>query len=291
MATTATYTVPASAKDGDEIKVTVTDKDGNTASDSVYVGGLTILKVEPLAQGETYKYVKAYFSTALDSLNPSEIEIRGKKDQKLYSIQTAVLSTDGMAADLTLYGNTDSDSTTFLRANTTYVMTLTQNGQSTSLEFELPAYATDKIVTSVDMSKNTITTDWSGKTGETGASGIFNVAGKYTGNLGSLIGRTVNYQYDTDNNLTAFDVEDAEVVYGAMKFVNDNDDLKKAYFKDALTGETYKVNRDSSTASKNYTWFYAAEDGDGFGIPTAGKTYNYVNSFLTLTELYQRQTL
>ena len=280
MATTATYTVPASAKDGDEIKVTVTDKDGNTASDSVYVGGLTILKVEPLAQGETYKYVKAYFSTALDSLNPSEIEIRGKKDQKLYSIQTAVLSTDGMAADLTLYGNTDSDSTTFLRANTTYVMTLTQNGQSTSLEFELPAYATDKIVTSVDMSKNTITTDWSGKTGETGASGIFNVAGKYTGNLGSLIGRTVNYQYDTDNNLTAFDVEDAEVVYGAMKFVNDNDDLKKAYFKDALTGETYKVNRDSSTASKNYTWFYAAEDGDGFGIPTAGKTYNYVKLVL-----------
>ena len=280
VATTATYEVPASAKDGDEIKLTVTAEDGETASDVVYVGGLTILKVEPLAQGETYKYVKAYFSSALTSLAPSEIEIRGKKDQKLYSIQTAVLASDGMAADLTLYGNTDSDSTTFLRANTTYVMTLTQNGQSTSLEFELPAYATDKIVTSVDMSKNTITTGVSEKTGETGAAGIFNVAGKYAGNLGSLIGRTVNYQYDTDNNLTAFEVEDAEVVYGAMKFVNDANDLRKAYFKDALTGETYKVNRDSITASKNFTWFYAAEDGDEFEAPEAGKTYNYVKLVL-----------
>ena len=278
MATTATYEVPASAKDGDEIKLTVTAEDGETASDTVYVGGLTILKVEPLAQGETYKYVKAYFSSALTSLSPSEIEIRGKKDQKLYSIQTAVLSSDGMAADLTLYGNTDSDSTTFLRPNTTYVMTLTQNGQSTSLEFELPAYATDKIVTSVDMGKNTITTEWSGRTGETGEDGTFNVAGKYDGNLGSLIGRTVNYQYDTDNNLTSFTVDPAEVVYGAMKFVNDSG-IERAYFKDELTGETYKVNRTTRTASKNFTWFYAAEDGDEF-TPVANTTYNYTKLVL-----------
>ena len=240
---------------------------------------MTILKVEPLAQGETYKYVKAYFSSALTSLSPSEIEIRGKKDQKLYSIQTAVLSSDGTAADLTLYGNTDSDSTTFLRAGTTYVMTLTQNGQSTSLEFELPAYATDKIVTSVDMDKNTITTDWSGKTNEAGIGGTFNVAGKYDGNLGSLIGRTVSYQYDTDNNLTAFAVDDAEVVYGAMKFVNDAG-IEKAYFKDALTGETYKVNATAATASKNLTAFYEAEDGDELNTLTANNTYNYTKLVL-----------
>ena len=156
-ATTATYTVPASAKDGDEIKVIVTAEDGETASDTVYVGGFTILKVEPLAQGNTYKFVKAYFSSALTSLSPSDIEIRGKKDQKLYSIQTAVLSSDGMAADLTLYGTQDADGTTFLIPNTTYIMTLTQNGQSTSLEFELPEYMTDKIVTSVDVANNKIT--------------------------------------------------------------------------------------------------------------------------------------
>ena len=278
-ATSESITVPASAKDGDEIKLVVTDADGEKAEDTVYVGGLTILKVEPLAQGATYKYVKAYFSSALSSLSPSDIEIRGKKDQKLYSIQTAVLASDGMAADLTLYGSADADGTTFLRANTTYVMTLTQNGESTSLEFELPAYATDKIVTSVDMGNNTITTDTSGKTGETGDEGTFNVAGKYDGNLGSLIGRTVNYQYDTDNNLTALTVDPAEVVYGAMKFVNDYDDLTKAYFKDALTGATYKVNRTAATATKNLTWFYKAESGEYTEL-TAGNTYQYTKLVL-----------
>ena len=241
---------------------------------------MTILKVEPLAQGETYKFVKAYFSSALTSLSPSEIEIRGKKDQKLYSIQTATLSTDGMAADLTLYGNAGDDGTTYLYPNTTYVMTLTQNGQSTSLEFELPAYATDKIVTSVDMDKNTITTDWSDRTGQTGAAGTFNVAGKFDGNLGSLIGRTVNYQYDTDNNLTAFSLDDAEVIYGAMKFVNDTGDIRKAYFKDALTGETYKVNRTTKTASKNFTWFYAANDGKDMEDPENGTDFKYTKLVL-----------
>ena len=159
-------------------------------------------------------------------------------------------------------------------------MTLTQDGESTSLEFELPAYATDMIVTSVDLEKNTITTDWSGRTGDVRVPGTFNVAGKYNGNLGTLIGRTVNYGYDTDNNLTSFSLDDAEVIYGAMKFVNDSNDLTKAYVKDALTGETYKVNKSSVTAAKNLTWFYAAEDGDGFGTPVAGTTYDYVKLVL-----------
>ena len=296
MATTATYTVPASAKDGDEIKLTVTDEDGQTASDKVYVGGLTILKVEPLAQGATYKYVKAYFSSALTSLAPSEIEIRGKKDQKLYSIQTATLSTDGMAADLTLYGNNDSDLTTFLWPNTTYVMTLTQNGQSTSLEFELPAYMTDKIVTSVDTANNKFTVVSSFRTGETGelwedadydnkydfgeeTEATFNVAGKYAGNLGTLIGRTVNFQYDTDANLTAFALDEADVVYGAMQYVNDTGNMKDGYYKDKITGTKYK-NSVNSSSTKNVTRVYNAYDGSLIGFEPAIGTYQYAKLVL-----------
>ena len=45
--TTATYTVPADANSGDAIKLVVTDADGETAEDTVYVGGFTILAVEP----------------------------------------------------------------------------------------------------------------------------------------------------------------------------------------------------------------------------------------------------
>ena len=296
MATTATYEVPASAKDGDEIKLTVTAEDGETASDTVYVGGLTILKVEPLAQSNnSYKYVKAFFSSALSSLSPSEIEIRGKKDQKLYSIQTAVLSTDGMAADLTLYGNNDSDLTTFLQPHTAYIMTLTQNGQSTSLEFELPVFATDKIVTSVDTTKNKITVASAIRTGESWTlydfdndgnliaydNATFNVAGKYDGNLGTLIGRTVNFQFDTDYNLTAFSLDEAEVVYGAMQYVNDNanNDLKDGYYKDKITGKKYK-NSVTTTSTKNVTKVFE-QDGDFIGYaPLAETTYNYTKLVL-----------
>ena len=64
-----------------------------------------------------------------------------------------------------------------------------------------------------------------------------------------------------------------------MKFVNDDDNYETAYFKDALTGETYKWNASSVTASKNETIVYAAEDGDYSGV-TAGTTYNYVKLVL-----------
>ena len=206
-----------------------------------------------------------------------------------------------MSADLTLYGSTDSDGTTFLYANTTYVMTLTQDGESTSLEFELPAYMTDKIVTSVDVENNKITVVSSFKTGETGELWTdqnnndeydlgeedeleFNVAGKYDGNLGSLIGRTVNFQYDTDLNLTAFSVDDAEVVYGAMQYVNDDSalTLKKGYYKDKLTGKKY-YNSATSSSTKNITRVYTAYDGDFVGLqPTLVPPveYNYVKLVL-----------
>ena len=193
-----------------------------------------------------------------------------------------------MAADLTLYGNNDSDLTTFLWPNTTYVMTLTQNGQSTSLEFELPAYMTDKIVTSVDTTNNTITVVSSLKTGETGllwndADGdeifdigeeeeaTFNVAGKYEGNLGTLIGRTVNFQYDTDANLTAFSLDDADVVYGAMQYVNDGTAPKDGYFKDKITGTKYK-NSATSSSTKNVTRMFNAYDGDLIGVASMNGT-------------------
>ena len=100
------HEVPASAKDGDEIKVTVTDELGNKAEDTVYVGGLTILYVEPTTAGAAddtgYKYIRATFSTALTELAPSQIEIRRKSDKQLYSVDTVKLSADGTFADITL---------------------------------------------------------------------------------------------------------------------------------------------------------------------------------------------
>ena len=105
MATTATYEVPAIAKSGDRIKLVVTAEDGETAEDTVYVGGFTILMVEPTTEegGLGYKYIRAYFSSALTSLDADDIEIRNKKNNQLYSVDTVKLSADGTSADITLY--------------------------------------------------------------------------------------------------------------------------------------------------------------------------------------------
>ena len=164
-------------------------------------------------------------------------------------------------------------------------MTLTQNGVSTSLEFELPEYMTDKIVTSVDVANNKITVTDSGKTGEAGdiTNGdpdTFSLAGKYDGNLGTLIGRTVNFQYDTDQNLTAFTLDDADVVYGAMQYVNDGTAPKDGYYKDKITGTKYK-NSATASSTKNITAVFNAYDGDYLGIEAdAGTTYQYVKLVL-----------
>ena len=122
-----TFVVPSTAKYGDEIKVTVTNEAGNTADATVYVGGLTILSVEPTtaANGNVgYKYIRVTFSKSLDSLDSSEIEIRHAKSNQLFSIESLKLSADGTFADVILYGSNDADGTTFLKANQPYVCTL-----------------------------------------------------------------------------------------------------------------------------------------------------------------------
>ena len=267
VAATESYEVPASAKDGDEITLTVTAEDGQTASDTVYVGGLTILYVEPTtagaADGTGYKYIRATFSSALTELTPSQIEIRRKSDNQLYSVESVALSSDGIFADITLFGDSSSAGTFFLQAGPIYTMKVTQGSDTATLDFELPAYNTEAIVTSVDMSKNKITVVGSGKTQKPVTPGTYNVANKYDGNLGALVGRAVTFGYDSDSNMTSFNLLDQQVVYGYMKGFVPNADENAWYYKDALTGEKYNCKDDNdATASIRGTLWIAADTAD-----------------------------
>ena len=274
VAATESYEVPASAKDGDEITLTVTAEDGQTASDTVYVGGLTILYVEPTtagaANGTGYKYIRATFSTALTELAPSQIELRRKADNQLYSIESVALSSDGTFADITLFGDSSAAGTYFLQAGPIYTMKVTQDGDVAALDFELPAFNTEAIVESVDMSKNKVTVTYSGKTQKFVTPGTYNVANKYSDNLGALVGRAVTFGYDSDSNMTSFNLLDQQVVYGYMKaFVPDTANMNTWYYKDAVSGEKYYCkDYDDSTASIRGTlWINASgSDDNAYGI-------------------------
>ena len=254
--TTSTYTVPADANSGDAIKLVVTDADGNTAEDTVYVGGFTILLVEPTTastqpQRVGYKYIRADFSASLSSLTPSDIEIRDKKSNQLYSVESVTLSSDGTSADITIAGNSDIAGTSFLVSQTEYVITITQGGASDSYEFELPDYQADMLVTSVNLKDGKITIGTTDRTNSGTAVGSYEVGDVYDDNLGSLVGRTVNVGINSDNELETISVNDAEVVYGVMKYVEkggfEGVPSAKDYFEDVVTGTKYYLSANSSS--------------------------------------------
>ena len=242
--TTETYEVPADAKSGDKIKLVVTAEDGETAEDSVYVGGFTILKVEPTTEagGQGYKYIRAYFSSSLTSLAPEDIELRSKDTEQLYSIDTVKLSSDGTYADITLFGSVAEGETHFLDGGVIYVMAITNGEVSDSYEFELPIVRSNVLVTNVDTAN--------GKIFFGGATG-FEVGDVYEENLGTLVGRSVNVGLNSDNEIEKLSVKKADVVYGVMKYVNKDNDATtisdKDYFEDQVTKTKYYMTTSGTT--------------------------------------------
>ena len=279
-----TFTVPATAKYGDEITVVVTDEDGNTATDTVYVGGLTILSVEPTtaADGEIgYKYIRVTFSKSLDSLDSSEVEIRHAKSNRLFSIESVKLSSDGTFADVVLYGSNDADGTTFLQANQPYICTLSKDGETASLGFEIPGFVSDAYVKSVDVEKRTIKIGNSQRTNQNYAGNVnssYNLPSSFNGNLGTLVGNTVSFYYDADLNISDFEVQDQEVVIGAFKYnvPSGSSGYDDNYFSQ---GDDKYYLRNTSTASSNWTHVYTIYDGTAFE-PVKDTVYQYAKLVL-----------
>ena len=272
VATTATYEVPAIAKSGDRIKVTVTAEDGETASDSVYVGGFSILKVEPttaMTPGtgtKGYKYVRATFSNALNSLSEADIVIRNVKTDQLYSVEKVALSTDGYTADITIAGDAAVAGTTFLMPSTIYSCTISSDGLDATLEFQLPNVLSDMMVTKVDVAKATITVEGSVREGGTilSKAETFNVGDTYDGNLGELVGRTLVLGVDADDNITSLKVNDGAVAFGYVTAKDGNNDgnfdSRDDYFE-TTSGEKYYLSATTTSASNETYGIWADNSG------------------------------
>ena len=277
--------MPADANSGDRITLVVTAEDGETASDTVYVGGFTITKVEPTTDAVTgtgevgYKYIRAYFSSSLATLAPEDIEIRAKDTEQLYSIDSVKLSSDGTYADITLFGSHDEGGTTFLQAQVIYTMEIANGQGSDTFEFELPQIDSNVLVTKVDIANNMITL----ANGDT-VGGDYEVGDVYDGNLGTLVGRTVNVGVNSDNEIEKLSVRKANVVYGVMKFVDKDKSAtvtNNDYFEDQVTKTKYSITTAGTTtinASALIGVVTAADltiDADGDPVNWGDFTFKY----------------
>ena len=198
----------------------------------MYVGGFTILKVEPTtaSTSNSYKYIRAYFSTGLKSLTPEDLVIRAVKSQQLYSVEAVKLSSDGTYADITIAGDASVAGTSFLLAGVKYGCLVNYDGDEAYLEFELPMFYSDLTVTGVDLEKAKVTVRGSGRVKTSDNTndgwnyyGEYEIGDVYEGNLGTLVGRHVNMNVNSDDQVTDFYVQDEAIVIGAMETKNDDE--------------------------------------------------------------------
>ena len=93
-------------------------------------------------------------------------------------------------------------------------MTIENGEVADPFEFELPIIASNVLVTKVDTANGKIF--FGGGTG-------YEVGDVYDGNLGTLVGRTVNVGVNSDREIEKLSVRKADVVYGVMKYYNKGD--------------------------------------------------------------------
>ena len=141
------------------------------------------------------------------------------KSQQLYSVESVKLSSDGTYADITIAGDTSMSDSSFLMAGVKYGCTVSQGDDTAYLEFELPIFRSDLTVTSVDTKEAKVAVVGSGRYYRAWYDlGSYEVGSVYDGNLGSLVGRHVNMNTNSDDQVVDFFVQDETVVIGAMEF-------------------------------------------------------------------------
>lgn len=219
---------------------------------TIKVKALKITNVEPTTAADTktgYKYIRVNFSKALSSISAGDIELRAKSTNQLYTVDSAKLANNGKSADIVIKGDASVAGTTFLMPGNIYTVNFSQNGVTASLQFELPNFADEQTVTSVDTSKKMV---YIGNVG-------FKVPAKYDGNLGELVGRTVTFGFNSDLEMSSLSVKDETVVYGDMTY-NAATSTDKAHYYDNKTGKTYGFN-DVATTSNAVTRYFNAANG------------------------------
>lgn len=163
-----------------------------------------IVDVESLTR--TGKYIEVKFNSPLDSLDASEVKVRDKVSLKAYGVEEVKLSSDKMSAQVTLLG--DDSEQDILRAARVYTLSITQDGEVYSGEFELPAVVEESYVTEIDAAERTITLG--GRT--------LNVPADMAFDFEEAIGREMTVWYDKDENVTRVNYSEQTVKYDAVEF-------------------------------------------------------------------------
>ena len=194
------------------LKVVVTDDDDIAESDvtaAVTTGELALKSVEGADNG-TLTTLVAYFNKSVGDLQPGDIEIRNIADDELVTVEKVVLNSDKTKATLTLVGAAAGTGARLI-ANTDYKMIVDSSEGTAEKVFSIPAVDAAGVVTAVDATKKTITTQ-----GGTNA-GTFTDNDGFIEDYNEILGRTVTTTYDKDNNITKFVVKSSEtVIYTAI---------------------------------------------------------------------------
>ncbi len=222
------------------IKVVVYNKNGKKAKTlstkrTVKVSEFSIASVVSTTEeaGAGYKYIRATFTKALDSLDASEVEISEKATGQIYSVEKVILATNGKSADITLVGDAMAAGTRFLSANTDYVLNIKKSGATAHLDFNIPAVAANVIVYSVDAGKKQVTLN----------GGIFTLNDTIAAatDYNEILGRTVTVQYDKNRVINKLTVIDETVEYGAYELVDADNNGSKDSIKNKLTKTVYPL--------------------------------------------------
>ena len=181
---------------------------GLTTTTTVKCTKLAIKSVEPatLVGSNGYKYIVVNFNKALSKLDASEVSIRDKNTNELISIENVKLATNGKSATLTMLGDTATSNNMFVWANTDYVLTVSVKGATAAMDFNFPDVRDNRVVTATDAAKRTIT-----------VSGVkYTVPTTINVDFQEILGRTVTFWFNKNNEITKLNVAKETVVYGAF---------------------------------------------------------------------------
>lgn len=227
---------------------------GLTTTTKVKCTKLAIKSVEPatLVGSNGYKYIVVNFNKALSKLDASEVSIRNKATNELITLEKVALATNGKSATLTLLGDMATSGNKFVDANTDYVLTVSVKGASAAMDFNFPDVKADKTVKAVDAAKRTITTE----------TGTYTVPTTISVDFQDILGRTVTYWFNKNNDITKLNVAKETVVYGAFASKYENG----VYTLSSKTSDDKYTTVSGNTASNGtiYNTTYIAAAGKNF---------------------------
>ncbi|MET3507418.1 S-layer homology domain-containing protein [Halalkalibacter oceani] len=172
------------------------------------------------------EYIEVQFNKPVSQLDRSDVRVQDKQSRQLRGIEELTLSRDGRTAQIKFYENA------YVEELRTYEVTISVNNQSSTFEFERPAFVEEAIVTSVDHEDRTITVRGTHLTSAYNGSLNYNervVTLDVPEDFDLEAAKGVEHRiwYNSDDELIQAEAVNENVLYGSFTVteVDDNGDL------------------------------------------------------------------